>query len=434
MQAAPASSFASVYPVNNGPGTNTGVNNNNDIFTTIAANLDFWSGGTSQQVLTSPAFGAALNATDQFFAGMADSLTAGLSTRARTAIYGQTASQNHQGEYFQAGQTTGTLLNLAIGCGNPCSMSSVGAAGFRTLNGIQAVGGAFNAGENFVNGKPLQAGVDLLSVAGNLASLKLQCFIAGTPIRTPMGWLPIEEIRVADLVLSRSEDDPEGAIKAKVVEEVFIRKGLVCKLWVGGQEIGTTAEHPFYVYNRGWVAAGGLKVGDLLCCEGREWQPVEDLLVTGEYQTVYNMRVADSHTYFVGLEKWGFSVWVHNAAGYDDVVNSGAQIINNNVTRKNPKVDLLFNNKNEAQNWAIKYILGKDYRRINNAEGKWIGWSNNTGDTVYWGHADWGQGVGSSSFPHLNFSLADGTKGHLFLQDKIVNRGMWADFASLFGL
>ncbi len=63
MQAVPASSFASIYPANNGPGTNTGVNNN-DIATTIAANLDFWSGGTSQQVLTSPAFGAALNATD----------------------------------------------------------------------------------------------------------------------------------------------------------------------------------------------------------------------------------------------------------------------------------------------------------------------------------------------------------------------------------
>jgi hypothetical protein len=40
---------------------------------------------------------------------------------------------------------------------------------------------------------------------------------------------------------------------------------------------------------------------------------VEDLLDTGEYETVYNLRVADFHTYFVGGEEWGFSVWAHNA-------------------------------------------------------------------------------------------------------------------------
>jgi hypothetical protein len=28
---------------------------------------------------------------------------------------------------------------------------------------------------------------------------------------------------------------------------------------------------------------------------------------------VYNMRVAEYHTYFVGCEAWGFSVWAHNS-------------------------------------------------------------------------------------------------------------------------
>jgi hypothetical protein len=40
---------------------------------------------------------------------------------------------------------------------------------------------------------------------------------------------------------------------------------------------------------------------------------VEDLLDTGEYETVYNLRVADFHTYFVGCQEWGFSVWAHNS-------------------------------------------------------------------------------------------------------------------------
>jgi hypothetical protein len=39
---------------------------------------------------------------------------------------------------------------------------------------------------------------------------------------------------------------------------------------------------------------------------------VEDLLDTGQWDTVYNLRVSYHHTYFVGGEDWGFSVWAHN--------------------------------------------------------------------------------------------------------------------------
>jgi hypothetical protein len=34
---------------------------------------------------------------------------------------------------------------------------------------------------------------------------------------------------------------------------------------------------------------------------------------TREYATLYNLRVSDFHTYFVGCHEWGFSVWAHNA-------------------------------------------------------------------------------------------------------------------------
>jgi hypothetical protein len=48
---------------------------------------------------------------------------------------------------------------------------------------------------------------------------------------------------------------------------------------------------------------------------------VEDLCEAGEVATVYNLCVADYHTYFVGSPEWGFSVWAHNA---DYPKNSGA--------------------------------------------------------------------------------------------------------------
>jgi hypothetical protein len=94
---------------------------------------------------------------------------------------------------------------------------------------------------------------------------------------------------------------------------VFVRWGRILNLHVGGQVIQTTQLHPFWVYSKGWVEAGQLQIGDLLVGHDGQRLRVEDLLDTEEYATVYNVRVADHHTYFVGRSDWGVSVWAHNA-------------------------------------------------------------------------------------------------------------------------
>ena len=40
---------------------------------------------------------------------------------------------------------------------------------------------------------------------------------------------------------------------------------------------------------------------------------VESVTRTDRSATVYNLRVEPDHTFFVGEESWGFSLWVHNA-------------------------------------------------------------------------------------------------------------------------
>jgi hypothetical protein len=152
------------------------------------------------------------------------------------------------------------------------------------------------------------------------------CFAAGTPLRTPWGSVKIEDVRVGDLVLSRDENNPGGVVVAQEVEEVFVSEGLITHLHLpNGVVIRTTAEHPFFVAGRGWVACNQLRVGDLLLCEDGTWVPIEDLFDTGEYETVYNLRVKDFHTYFVGCDEWGFSVWAHNASReyYNVLTKSG---------------------------------------------------------------------------------------------------------------
>lgn len=90
---------------------------------------------------------------------------------------------------------------------------------------------------------------------------------------------------------------------------------------VGGQAIRTTDEHPFYVQDQGWTKASLLSPGDLLRSHDGRWLPLECIESHGEVATVYNLRIAEYHTYFVGTPAWGFSVWSHNA---DYAPGSGA--------------------------------------------------------------------------------------------------------------
>jgi hypothetical protein len=139
------------------------------------------------------------------------------------------------------------------------------------------------------------------------------CFAAGTKLLTKRGWVPIEQLQVGDEVWSKPEDEPGHPGGWKRVEELFQRTGRIWHLHVGGELIRTTGEHPFYVVGKGWTEACFLQPGDLLCSHDGQTVAVEECYDTGEYEQVFNLRVADFHTYFVGDSSRGFSVWAHNA-------------------------------------------------------------------------------------------------------------------------
>jgi hypothetical protein len=139
------------------------------------------------------------------------------------------------------------------------------------------------------------------------------CFAPGTPVRTLDSHKSVESVVAGDLVLSRRDDDPTAPVEAKVVEEVFVRIGVLWRLVIGGKEIQCTAEHPFYVENRGWTPCHELQVGDRLVTDcPDESVTVSSVEETGIESEVYNFRVADYHTYFVGEQSWGLAVWAHN--------------------------------------------------------------------------------------------------------------------------
>ncbi len=151
------------------------------------------------------------------------------------------------------------------------------------------------------------------------------CFAAGTKLLTPLGWWPVEELYEGMLVRSRPEDDPHAETRWNAVEAKFVRTGRVLHLHVGGEVIRTTAEHPFYVFGQGWTAAGALQAGDWLSTMSGGWAAVEEVFDTGCYETVYNVRVTQDHTYFVGSEDSAFAIWAHNAECAVSIDKKGTQ-------------------------------------------------------------------------------------------------------------
>ena len=150
------------------------------------------------------------------------------------------------------------------------------------------------------------------------ACLSGGCFSGDTELMARgewgVGWRRINAITLEDEVLSRPEDDPQALPQWKQVEVLFSRSGFVAHLHIRGEVIRTTLEHPFYVQNKGWMPASELQPGDLLSSHDGRWIAVEEVYDTGDFEAVYNLRVADFHTYFVGGSDWGFSVWAHNTS------------------------------------------------------------------------------------------------------------------------
>ncbi|MDY3562332.1 HINT domain-containing protein [Gemmata sp. JC673] len=130
---------------------------------------------------------------------------------------------------------------------------------------------------------------------------------------TRRGWVAVELLGVGDEVASRTEHDPSGPVEWKPVEDTFRRTGRVLHLhFAGGELIRTTPEHPLWVDGKGWTAAGSLAAGDRIATLSGEWVPITEVYDTQEWEPVYNLRVADHHTYFVGDDGWGFAAWAHN--------------------------------------------------------------------------------------------------------------------------
>ena len=148
--------------------------------------------------------------------------------------------------------------------------------------------------------------VDLPTVAmspviGDLQSIDppRECLVAGTPIWTDRGAVPVESVQVGDLVLAKHPET--GELKYQPVLRTTIREAEpIMKVTTEGGEIRATGGHTFWISGAGWTKLRDVKPGQQF--HGANG-PVEiQRLEKDGTEKTYNLLVANSHTYFVGPE------------------------------------------------------------------------------------------------------------------------------------
>jgi Pretoxin HINT domain len=127
------------------------------------------------------------------------------------------------------------------------------------------------------------------------------CFQAGTLVSTLAGYRPVEAIQAGDQVLTQ---DPEsGKLAFQPLVAVYHNKpSQLLEIRIGDEVIGATPIHRFWKVGKGWTMARDLKEGDPIRAVGgiSRVKSIE----RGPIQPVYNLKVAESASFFVGQHKF----------------------------------------------------------------------------------------------------------------------------------
>ena len=128
------------------------------------------------------------------------------------------------------------------------------------------------------------------------------CFIAGTKVLIPEGFVAIENLTVGGEVLARDLSRGE-TIAAKIICTFRNLATELVVIKVLGETIRCTKSHPFWTINRGWARAKNLTVSDILQDSHGNPVPILDIEHKGLLSPVevYNIEVEDFHNYHVGI-------------------------------------------------------------------------------------------------------------------------------------
>lgn len=175
--------------------------------------------------------------------------------------------------------------------------------------------------------------------------------------------LPELQHKIITAVLAQNPETGEIAYK-EVLDTFRNETNVVVHVTVNDETFTCTEEHPFYVEGKGWVNAGALHAGMVVWLADGTKAIIED--VTIEYLdtpiAVYNFKVEDFHTYFVGYS----GVLVHNANCGNQTISTSNTAAGDSETFAAP--DITINSRGELTNGLytldapgmVKHVDGKN--------------------------------------------------------------------------
>lgn len=140
----------------------------------------------------------------------------------------------------------------------------------------------------------------------NASQESCMCLTGSTEVQTTTGTKSISAVGIGDTLLAYNEHTAQsGPYRVRMLYERTTDSLL--HITIGGEVIETTPNHPFWREGR-WVPAGQLKVGDTLIKANGEQVKIQRIaLKLGSFR-VYNLEVAEAHTYYASLS----GILVHN--------------------------------------------------------------------------------------------------------------------------
>jgi len=128
-----------------------------------------------------------------------------------------------------------------------------------------------------------------------------ECLVAGTPIWTDRGPVPVESLMIGDLVLSQESDSKK--LEYRVVLQPTVRPPTpTFQMWLDGEAVQASGGHLFWVNKMGWTQMRDLEPGfELLSASGSP-VAIEKIEPAGTVE-LYNLIVDRNANYFIGQNR-----------------------------------------------------------------------------------------------------------------------------------
>ena len=134
------------------------------------------------------------------------------------------------------------------------------------------------------------------------------CFVAGTKVLTANGYKNIEDLRVGEYVYSYNMETKEREL-AQIKDTVVNYSTRIYELYINDQIIEVSADHIFYVENKGWIRVDEIELNDKVLTKNG-LVPVKNINIHNKekHTKIFTISVDKNHNFFVTTD----DVLVHN--------------------------------------------------------------------------------------------------------------------------